>query len=77
MRPHLRVVRTEPVTPELSVIVAVPPEIRAQAENIRIGLARALLPLSTDRSTGIALDRSRAELYRLATEMQRLARRLP
>lgn len=56
---------------------AVSPAIQAEAENIRSRLARATLPLSGNSSTDVALARSKRELYALATDIQKLARRLP
>lgn len=56
---------------------AVSPAIQAEAENIRARLNHALRSLSGSSSTDVALARTKRELYALATEMQKLARRLP
>jgi hypothetical protein len=55
---------------------AVPDGVRAEGENIRTKLTLALAPLSSCASTDVALSRSKAELFALATALQKLARRL-
>jgi hypothetical protein len=55
---------------------AVSDAIQTEAENIRGRVAWALLPLTSKVSTDVALARSRAELFALATAFQKLARRL-
>lgn len=54
----------------------VPTGARAEGENIRTKLTLALAPLSSCASTDVALSRSKAELYALATALQKLARKL-
>lgn len=74
---HLTLVPTVPVLSDLPTPKAVPETVQAEAENIRTRLTRALLPLSGHASTDVALARSKAELYAIATQLRRLARRVP
>lgn len=75
-RPRLVVVQPDPA-PSIPPMVAVAPEISAQAENLRGRFAQALRPLTGRASTDKALSQAKAELFALATDLQKLARRIP
>lgn len=77
LRPHLALVQASPAPCRaLPAPRSVSADIQAEAENIRGRVAWALLPLTSKASTDVALARSKAELYALATALQKLARRL-
>jgi hypothetical protein len=82
-RPRLALVSTNP-SPVIGPLVvplpkprAVAQSIQAEAENLRVKLARALVSLTTDHSTDVALAQTRAELFTVAAGLQKLARKLP
>ena len=59
-----------------ATIKAVSDTIQTDAENLKGRIAWALMPLTGKASTDVALARSKAELYAIATALQKLARRL-
>lgn len=77
-RPRLALVHgsSAPAVQSLPTPRAVPDSIQTDAENIRGRIAWALMPLTSKVSTDVALGRSKAELFAIATALQKLARRL-
>lgn len=78
-RPRLVVVTAEP-TPQqadLPPMQYLDPEWAKALDSIRAKLSQATRPFAGHAAPKAALTQAKAELYALATEIQRLARRLP